>query len=201
MKTFAAKCDANPDKSGRIVGFYDNADLTNKWDGAKTWNREHVWPNARGGSSVEGDAFMPRPASVKTNSDRGSKGFGVDSYDPGKYVKFYRGVAARIIFYCAIANTSLIIDDIVINTDGNKPKNTMGTLSDLLKWNLEYLPTATNLNTDDDLARRVELNRNEVIYKDSEGQGNRNPFIDHPEYACRIWGSYNSKTKQICGIK
>ena len=31
-----------------------------------------------------------------------------------------------------------------------------------------------------------EQNRNEVIYA---YQNNRNPFIDHPEYADKIWGS------------
>ena len=200
MKTFAAKCDADPDGSGKIIGFYDNAKIGPSWDSAKTWNREHVWPDARGGSLVEGDAHMPRPASVKTNSDRGSKGFGKDSYDPGTYVPFYRGVASRIIFYCAIANTSLKIEEIVLNSDGSTPKNTMGTLSDMLEWNLQYLPQDTSFGAADDLARRTELNRNEVIQKDSQGQGNRNPFIDHPEYACKIWGNTNAKTKQICGL-
>ena len=30
-------------------------------------------------------------------------------------------------------------------------------------------------------------------------QGNRNAFVDHPEFACKIWGTYNQATKQVCG--
>ena len=206
MKTFAAKCDADPDGSGRIIGYYDNAKIGPAWDSAKTWNREHVWPNVRGGSNVEEDAHMVRPASVSTNSDRGSKGFGKESYDPGKIVPYYRGSASRIIFYAAIASTKLSIVDFPFNYDGvnggnnGYPTTAMGCLSDMLEWNLAYLPTATGLSAADDLARRTELNRNEVIENDEDGQGNRNPFIDHPEYACRIWGETNAKTKQICGM-
>lgn len=200
MKTFAAKCDADPNGSGKIIGFYDNAKIGPSWDSAKTWNREHVWPNCRGGSLVEADAHMPRPASVSTNSDRGSKGFGTGSYDPGKSVAYYRGVSARIIFYCAIADKSLKLIEDPINYDGGQPDDSMGCLSDMLKWNLQYLPSNTSFTGGDDLARRVELQRNEVIEKDSSGQGNRNPFIDHPEYACRIWGNTNSTTRSICGM-
>ena len=59
----------------------------------------------------------------------------------------------------------------------------MGKLSTLLKWNIQYSVTSR------------EITRNEAV----EGlQGNRNPFIDHPEYACRIWGKYNSETEKIC---
>jgi endonuclease I len=202
MRQFAAKCDIDPDGSGKIIGFYDNAKVGPSWDGGSSWNREHVWPNSRGGGTVEGDAHMPRPTSTKINSDRGSWGYSATgSYDPGMYVAFYRGVSARIIFYCMIANTNLkLTDDVLSDKNGSTPANTMGTLSDLLKWNLQYLPNASGLGTQDDLARRTELNRNNVIEKDPSGQGNRNPFIDHPEYACKIWGSTNSKTKQICGM-
>ena len=204
MKTFAAKCDIDPEGNGHIIGFYDNADVGTKWDTSK-WNREHVWPNSRGGSLVEGDAHMTRPCSVSENSGRGSKGFGTASYDPGHSVTYYRGVASRIIFYCAIANTNLKIEDIVLNYDWGNPNdpgktNTMGTLSDMLRWNLEYAPSGSYSNSADQVARRVELNRNEVIQNDSSGQGNINPFIDHPEYACRIWGSTNSTTRSICGM-
>lgn len=205
IRYFAAKCDIDPQGNGHIIGFYDNADVGTTWN-SSVWNREHVWPDSRGGGLVEGDAHMTRPCSKSENSGRGSKGFGYDSYDPGYKVPFYRGVASRIIFYCAIANKNLKIEDIILNYDWGNAKdpgkaNTMGTLSDMLEWNLAYLPTATLSNNADKVAQRVELNRNEVIQNDTDGQGNRNPFIDHPEYACRIWGNTNAKTKQICGLK
>ena len=206
MKTFAAKCDADPDGSGKIIGFYDNTKLGPNWDSAATWNREHVWPNVRDGDLVENDAHMVRPASVSTNTGRGSKGFGTESYDPGTSVNYYRGAAARIIFYAAIAVTSLQVVDFPFNYDGvgngnhGYPVGSMGSLSDMLLWNLQYQPQDTSFTGANDLARRTELNRNEVIQNNSSGQGNRNPFIDHPEYACKIWGNTNDKTRQICGL-
>lgn len=207
LKTFAPICDANPNDSSEMIGFYDNARLEPKWDGAKTWNREHVWPNSRGGNKVESDAFMARPCSVKINSKRGSKGYGYASYDPytddsiSNKVAYYRGVSARIIFYCMIACPQLKLVDEVYDKDYPYGADmTMATLSDLLEWNLMYLPSDTSLTGEEDLARRVEINRNEIIYSHPRGQGNRNPFVDHPSYACRIWGNTNSKTKAICGM-
>ena len=208
MRQFAAKSDIDPDGSGKIIGFYDNKKIGPSWDSGSTWNREHVWPNVRDGDLVEDDAHMVRPASTSTNSGRGSKGFGKESYDPGggNNVDYYRGAAARIIFYAAIANTNLTIVDFPFNydgvSDGNSgyPVGAMGCLSDMLEWNLQYLPQDTSFTGADDLARRTELNRNEVIQNDTDGQGNRNPFIDHPEYACKIWGNTNAKTKAICGM-
>ena len=198
MRQFAATCDADPDGSGKIIGFYDNKKVGPSWDSGSTWNREHVWPNVRGGSAVEDDAHMTRPASTQTNSDRGSKGYGMTSYDPGQFVAYYRGAASRIIFYAAIASLNLNLVDDPLNYHGGTPANSMGSLSEMLAWNLQYLPSDTSFTGNDDLARRTELNRNEKIQTASGGQGNRNPFIDHPEYACKIWGDYNEKTKQIC---
>ena len=181
-------------KEGKMFGFYDNAYVSNYWDDQKTWNREHVWPNSLGGGKVEDDMFMPRPTSVKINSERGNMYYGSGSgmYDPGTYDANYRGVAARIIFYCAIADKSLSIID---STSGGS--SSMGRLSDLLKWNLEYAPSR---HKDAPLAMRIEANRNKEMYSRSTLQGNRNPFVDHPEYACKIWGNTNSATKAACKI-
>ena len=123
----------------------------------------------------------------------------MSSYDPGQYVEYYRGSASRIIFYAAIADLSLGMVDDPLNYHGaGSYPNKMGSISEMLAWNLQYLPSDTSFTGANDIARRAELNRNEVIQNDPAGQGNRNPFIDHPEYACRIWGNFNSKTKQIC---
>lgn len=183
--------------SGKIVGFYDNSTFSSEWDQGKTWNREHVWPDSRGGNKVEGDLHMVRPTLVASNSGRGNKAYGIGSglYDPNEFnVPEYRGISARIIFYCAIADTSLKIVD-----NGSESSNTMGVLSTMLKWNRDYMPEGQDSSK---LAYRVEAYRNEVIYKHKymELGGNRNPFIDHPEYACRIWGNTNSATKAACGM-
>jgi endonuclease I len=64
----------------------------------------------------------------------------------------------------------LSFNDDATTTSSNK---TMGLLSVLLEWN-EFDPV-------DDFERH----RNEVLYS---YQGNRNPFIDYPEFANLIWG-------------
>ena len=51
----------------------------------------------------------------------------------------------------------------------------IGKLSVLLQWNRQDPPDA------------FEKRRNQVIY--DSWQRNRNPFIDHPEWATAIWGS------------
>lgn len=175
--------------SGKMYSFYTNTYINSTWDEQATWNHEHVWPKSKGGNTVDPDIHMVRPASVKINSERGNSAYAASGgYDPGQYVKEYRGVAARILFYCAIANTSLSLPDSLSGA---------GKLSDLLKWNLEYLPKNEN-DTSANIALRVEYHRNETIFSRSDLQGNRNPFIDHPEYACRIWGDTNATTKEIC---
>ncbi len=55
----------------------------------------------------------------------------------------------------------------------------MGNLEVLLQWHL------------DDPVDEFERNRNEVIYS---YQGNRNPFIDYPEFVSIIWGTTPSAT-------
>ncbi len=54
----------------------------------------------------------------------------------------------------------------------------------MLQWHLEN-PVSNR-----------EIYRNNTIHT---LQKNRNPFIDHPEYACRIWGNTNSDTQALCG--
>lgn len=189
--------DSNGQPYGtKILSFYSGTPST-------SWNREHVWPNSRGGGSkgsagtpyVDEDIYMPRPTITSENSDRGnskyvegkedqSKGwdpvtaFGESNCYMGKGI---RGECARIIFYCLTVNSKLELDD---EESSNNGRN-MGKLSDLLRWNLE------------NPVNEREKNRQ------SGGQylqGNRNAFVDHPEYACKIWGNTNSTTKQICGM-
>jgi endonuclease I len=49
----------------------------------------------------------------------------------------------------------------------------MGDLSTLIEWH------------ENDPVDDFEMNRNNVI---ESIQGNRNPFIDHPEFVNKIWG-------------
>lgn len=173
--------------SNTITTFYSGRNN----NGTSGLNREHVWPDSRGGNQVENDIHMPRPTLLKENGSRGNS-FYVEGkckssggWDPAMEdfgLESYRGDSARIIFYCAIASTTLKLVDKEDDNTGNK---TMGKLSDLLRWNLKY-PVLER-----------EMVRNEGA---QSLQGNRNPFIDHPEYACKIWGNTNATTRQICGM-
>ena len=178
-----------------IISFYSNTKITVDWDGGATWNREHVWPNSRGGGKgsklkpsgsryVDADFHMPRPAVATENGSRNNKMYAKNAFDPGYKYPAYRGIAARIIFYCAMSDADLKIERVSNKTNTEPGYNcTMGNLTDLLQWNKDYLPSNSNNAT---LELRVEQNRNNVIQK--KYQGNRNPFIDHPEYAFRVWG-------------
>ena len=155
-------------------------------------NREHVWPFSklyintgdRGQNDIEKDLHMIRPAMIDDNSGRGNAFFTEPTgqgWDPGSLGNAsYRGDSARIIFYCCIADLNLTLVD---RDYDSKDNHTMGRLSTLLKWNLEY-PVLQREKTRNEAAESI--------------QGHRNPFIDHPEYACRIWGSYNADTQRIC---
>ena len=180
--------DSNGQPYGtRCVSFYSGNTMI-------SWNREHVWPNTHGGNLVEADIHMPRPTIPSENGSRGHSFFieGMKSnknegWDPamesfGK--ESYRGDAARIIFYCMIATDQLTLTDDGSRSSMTKNKE-MGVISDMLSWNLRY-----------EVLQREQNRNSGAQYL----QGNRNPFIDHPEYACRIWGLTNSKTRQICGM-
>ena len=183
----SVKYDENNQPYGTtIVSFYSGNTMT-------SFNREHVWPQSHGGKKVENDIHMPRPTIPSENGSRGNSFYVEGMKDPsqgwdpamesfGK--EDYRGDSARIIFYCVVASDQLSLVDLTYHSTTNKnPDNLMGKLSHMLKWNLQY-PVLQR-----------EQNRNEGA---EYLQGNRNPFIDHPEYACKIWGNYNDDTKSVC---
>ncbi|MBQ0009093.1 MAG: Ig-like domain-containing protein [Firmicutes bacterium] len=180
------------DKNGqpygtRLTTFYSENSAT---DGM---NREHVWPQSHGGKTVENDIHMPRPTLIKENGSRGNsfyvegKKHSVNGWDPAMEsfgVESYRGDSARITLYCVVANSRLgLYEADSHSTSNDNPDYLMGRLSTLLDWNLRY-PVLER-----------EQNRNEGA---EYLQGNRNPFIDHPEYACKIWGNTNDATKKVC---
>lgn len=186
-------CDAfKPDDSSndQITAFYRGT------GGSRSaMNKEHVWPNSRGGGSIEGDPHMVRPTFTNDNSSRGNDFYNESptSYDPNEFnAPQYRGICARIIFYCAVQEKDKLslVDKTTDGTVTTKT-GTMGKLSTLLKWNLEYPVDST------------EILRNQVLSGQRTVKGkswsfNRNPFIDDRSYACRIWGNTNDATKEIC---
>ena len=166
--------------STTISSFYTGGSIGSS---GPNWNKEHVWPKSLGGSNVENNLLMPRPTLQSENSSRGNSPFveGMNSssggWDPetafsSNYFPGIRGECARIIFYCVVASSSL---NLVDSTSTNS--STMGKISDLMKWHYAEPPT------------QREINRNNGA---QYIQGNRNPFVDHPEYVTKIWGTQNS---------
>ena len=172
--------------SGQVTSFYSGTSA--KYSG--NMNREHTWPasktvGGRGNDPLEDDIHMTRPTLTSDNSSRGNSFYTYSTgngWDPGSLgVQSYRGDSARIILYCVVADSRLSLVDRDYDASTN---HTMGKLSTLLEWNLKY-PVLSREQTRNEEAEKL--------------QGNRNPFIDHPEYACKIWGNYNETTKSICG--
>lgn len=201
--------DAVPNKSGYITWFYTGTEVKFSGFGGSggQTNREHVWPKDGGSafsatSECGSDAHHLRPTECNLNSTRGSKSFGeveqstqnvvnqnksasygdgtADSlcYTSGSFfypAAGYRGATARILMYVQTRWGNKFNLQFV---DGAGHSKTIGDFKTLMKWHLEELPT------------QEEINRNQAVY---EIQGNRNPFIDHPEYAAYIYseaGSY-----------
>lgn len=175
------------DSNGKIRSFYSGKSVS-----TSECNREHVWPDSHGGNKIETDIHMIRPALKAENENRGNSFYveGMDDnyngWDPANCGdETYRGDAARIIFYSVVAYSGFELLDVnKHHTTSENNDYKMGKLSDLLKWNLQY-PVLQREKTRNEQAEML--------------QGNRNPFIDHPNYACRIWGKYNDNTKKVCG--
>ncbi len=205
--------DIDPDNFDNIICFYSGFSYPKNWidKGDKkdyqalgtthdnSWNREHVWSKSHGFPDMNADVAYSdihnlRPEDSTVNTDKGAKDFDwggfseqevrncytdTDSWEAPDRVK---GDIARCIFYMATRyeGTDTPYDLEIVdytNTEGEL----YGRLSTLLEWH--------KLDPPDDYERR----RNQIIFTDY--QHNRNPYIDHPEYAFLIWGEpqYSSR--------
>ncbi len=173
--------DADPNDSSRILLVYSHASVKGAWDGGSTWNREHMWPQSQGWFTTSGagsDIHHLRPEDPTVNSTRGNKPYG--NVNGGKALTFngktiahydsyfevndeFKGDVARIIMYLLVRYSE---------SDSYNITNVFQSYSVLLEWH--------NL----DPVCEFERVRNERSYSI---QKNRNPFIDHPEFADMIW--------------
>jgi len=96
----------------------------------------------------------------------------------------YKGDIARGYFYMATRYMNVFASWEKITSEGDAIMDG----DDYAPWFKELLLTWNDL----DPVSQKELDRNNAIYYKS-GQGNRNPFIDHPEYVHEIWGSVNNE--------
>lgn len=185
--------DEDPNNPNNVILFYSAKSISKTSNGGNVgnWNREHVWAKSHGNFGTSKgpgtDIHHLRPTDVQVNSSRGNLDFDEggnavkgcsgcfkdsDSFEPPNEVK---GDVARILFYMATRYEKGDKVDLELNNKVNNGSNPYhGKLSILLKWHKE------------DPVSEFEKRRNEKIF---EWQGNRNPFIDHPEWVELIWAN------------
>lgn len=183
--------DEDPNNASNILLVYNGQSVSKTWDSGATWNREHTWPRSRGVDSSgpdNSDLHMLRGCNSSVNGSRGNKPYNnpttTQYWDPGQIDQGdndWRGEMSRAMFYADIrydgsdSNTNNL--QLVHGFPGT---NQMGDLTALLRWHYEEPVKAT------------ERRRNHLIGTQAANplyyQGNRNPFIDHPEFVWAIWG-------------
>lgn len=164
------------------------------------YNREHSWPQSWF-SSVAGpvsDLFHIYPTDGKVNGQRnnfpygnvttaswtslnGGKlgpctnlGYNLTVFEP---IDEYKGDLARGYFYMSTRYYS---------EDGSWSSSDATNKSEILPWQMNVL---LQWNHSDPVSSK-EIARNDSIYY--KFQNNRNPFIDHPEWADSIWATNSS---------
>ena len=191
--TALTKTDEDPANNNNVILLYKGNSIAKFSNGSGTqsgdpdnWNREHVWAKSHGFPSSSTYAYTDihhlRPSDISVNSSRGNLDFDFsdqplaeapanrvdgDSFEPSDAVK---GDVARMIFYMDTryegldgGTPDLQVVDHITSTGEAK----LGKLCSLLAWH------------EADPVDEFEQNRNNRAY---EFQGNRNPFIDHPEW-------------------
>lgn len=205
----------DPGTNGAVCEFYSQADISSSWGSGNpgTWNREHVWCQSLSGglwgtSGGGSDMHHIRPSESALNSTRGNNKFGEISggseawykdsnrnkvalggyvsggvFEPLDNVK---GDVARIVMYVYTHYNTY--RNVYGTTNGSGNSGSFGTLK---YTNVMYATSEDKAikmllqwHNEDPVDSR-EITRNNAVYNI---QGNRNPFIDNPEYANAIWG-------------
>ncbi len=178
--------DEDPTNNKNMIYLYTRDSVTK--NPANTWNREHCWPQANSGgywgkTKAGTDILHIRPTYDTTNNKRGNLPYGNVTggtklvynnmeygYSGGGHfmpLDSVKGDVARIIMYVWTAYK---------NEYANLPEitSTFADYDTLLKWHVSDVPDA------------MEGHRND--YSETSKQENRNPFVDHPEYAWKVFG-------------
>lgn len=192
----------DPNDSARLINIYSGISTLAQWDAGVTWNREHTWPDSRGlaGSGPDyTDLHQLRPCNPSVNSSRGNDPFGIgasywdaqpstNSYFTGSGNGAFvpgtndRGEMARAMFYMDLrydGTDAQTVDLALVN--GFPSGSQMGDLARLLDWHYS------------DPVAEPERLRNHLVFSNTDNplyyQGNRNPFVDRPEFVWAIWGT------------
>jgi len=209
--------DEDADDIARVRDVYKDESLLKNGGGGGGYNREHTWPSSYGFPNDNQQNYPYTDchhlflSNESYNSSRGNKpygrcdaacteratlgGSGVGYPGTSNWTRSSvwetwmgrRGDVARAAFYLDVryagglhGTSGFAEPDLVLTTDltlvtttgGNASIAYMGDLDVLLRWHLE------------DPVDDVERRRNDIV---ESYQGNRNPFIDHPEWAACVF--------------
>lgn len=193
------EADEDPTNSSNMIMLYTRNSVTKcVSNGAANWNREHVWPQSISSTSstqnwgktkAGTDLLHLRPTYSAPNSTRGNLKYGnvtgasAEKYNNMEYgyknsnyfmpLDSVKGDVARICMYVWVAykNTYSTLPDLT---------GVFESFDTLMSWHCADKPDV------------MEGNRND--YVQTTKQKNRNPFVDHPEYAWKIFGSQCSSS-------
>ncbi len=200
--------DDRPD--GKVWDMYSNCVFTfisnqcgNYSNECDCYNREHSWPKSwfNEGTPMYSDLFHLIPTDGSVNGMRGNYPFGTvanptlisgngSKLGPCSYpgytgivfepVNEYKGDLARNYFYMATRYENVISGWFAFdeNADAVLLDNAFPAFE---TWFLNMLAA---WHTADPVSAK-ETDRNNAVYAI---QGNRNPYIDHPEYVQSVWG-------------
>ena len=205
--------DINPNNTTQVTLIYGwengaDADITNDKFREKSlqdtgngssfvWNREHVFPKSLASpkfvTDIPGpgtDAHNLRPADRTRNSTRSNQKFADGSGNSGNVAggwypgDEWKGDVARMMMYMYVRYESQCLPTAV--GVGSSAATSDDMIDLFLKWNAE------------DPVSDLEIKRNtyhEDTANNTNAQGNRNPFIDNPHLATRIWGGPTAHDK------
>ena len=216
--------DENVANTSEVILYYgwengNDQDITNDISRSKNlqdngsgadfvWNREHVFPKSLANpildTSIPGpatDAHHLRAADRGRNSSRNNRKYGRGSgnsnyssldfhegLDGPNTAAWYpgddwKGDAARMLMYMYMRYGAVCLPTAV--GVGSKEFTEDDMIDLFLQWNVE------------DPVSDIEVTRNEYHENTSNyaAQGNRNPFIDNPYLATRIWGGNSAEDR------
>jgi endonuclease I len=188
--------DEDPNNSDNIILFYKNNSIP-KSDFAidgDSWNREHTWPSSHGfpnsSDTTYTDVHNLRPSDASVNTSKSNKDFddipntaeneqgeapntytNSDFWEPRDEIK---GDVARILFYMSTRYESNRLDLELVDRVSFSGDPELGVLFTLIQWHQQ------------DPVDDAERERHEGAFG---YQGNRNPYVDHPEFVAEVFGS------------
>ena len=146
-------------------------------DGTAKTDLHHIFPTDGFVNAQRGNHPFGEVQSASWTSQNGSKlgtckaslGYSGTVFEP---IDAYKGDFARALMYMSVR---------YYGEDSDWGTSVMTNKSEILPWAIAML---MDWNEQDPVSQK-EIDRNNAIYVDY--QHNRNPFVDHPEYARMIW--------------